>query len=82
MNRPPVGSLILKHIITQTRTPFTSDSPTHTPISPPIHIIMVVIIVTTALILTVITVIGGSKRLVVWNFPYLYAFEMEISGLF
>jgi len=65
LNRPLVGSPTLRHIIPHTRTPFTTDSSTHTPIPTQIHTTTVVIIVTTVLIptltATLITVIGGSK---------------------
>ena len=67
LNRPPAGNPILKHIITHTRTPFTTDSSTHTPITTHIHTTTVVIIVTPALITTLttilITVIGGNNWL-------------------
>jgi len=57
LNRPLVGSPILKHIITRIRTPFTSDFYTHTPITTHIHTTTVVIMVPTALITTLTAIL-------------------------
>jgi hypothetical protein len=57
LNRPLVGSPILKQIITHTRTPFTTDSSTHTPITTHFHTTTVVIMVPTALIPTLTAIL-------------------------
>jgi hypothetical protein len=57
LNRPLVGSPILKQIITHIRTPFTSDFYTHTPITTHIHTTTVVIMVPTALITTLTAIL-------------------------
>lgn len=52
-----MGNPILKHIIIHTRTPFTTDSYSRTPITTHIHTTTVVIMVPTALITTLTAIL-------------------------